>query len=709
MKKVSFPYSSYWAPVFIGVLLLPIPLLGNFHFESALLAALIGCFWAGIKACAITHNQSDGGQIGFILRIIYLAGLPLLIFAIFTGCFSWNGLGFWILYPVPSVFFGYSFGRMLRLWQVPFRRWITVLFLLFVGTGILLIEFFNVPQVYFYNHVWGGWPGPIYDETIAVSWALVFFRILTFLWAALFWFLPSFYKSVKLKTVIFFCIGCLVTGYLILPRLGILSPRSYIQKQLGGVKQTEHFIIYYEKQGFTKDEIRLIALEHEFYFQQITEALSIDGHDLDSKIESYLYANVRQKNRLTGAKFTSYVPVWLDQDQLHIARQQLGSLKHELVHVLAKQFGNELLNASWSIGLVEGLAVALSGNISPRSTIHQIVAAGKPWPGVAEMRSALSLWGFYGGRSTVNYTTTGSFVRYLLKNYSIASFKEAYKTANIDKAYAQPFSKMVNGWQQFLNTVPVDSLDKQIAARLFSIPSIFEQACPHVLSPVARHLQNYRYYLTVKDTAGALAELTTLRRITPENDFVKNRWMFLSLKTGHINEVTTLNSEQIENPASKLLLADAYVLIKNKRVAQKLVRRASESDSIPYLLQEMINIRIDTLQWQRYLQLVYNNYYIEPESFEGFNYFIQIIAIKKAIERERWQLFRRYATKIMNEPLNLHFFGVYLDVIHYLGFHKDFELAYRLVDKLSRQNLKRRYKQRIKEQKHWLVFLNEWK
>src|SRR5699024_8322223 len=180
------------------------------------------------------------------------------------------------------------------------------------------------------------------------------------------------------------------------------------------------------------------------------------------KIESYLYANAQQKKRLTGAKFTSYVPVWLQQDQLHIAKQQLGSLKHEMVHVLAKQFGNRMRNASWSIGLVEGLAVALAGDVSSRSTINQIVAAEKPWPNTAEMKHALSLLGFYGGRSTVNYTTTGSFVRYLLQNYPAAYFKKAYRTSDIDAAYPQSFAELVAGWHQVLAAAVVDSLDKQV-------------------------------------------------------------------------------------------------------------------------------------------------------------------------------------------------------------------------------------------------------
>src|SRR5699024_3802183 len=272
-----WPYISFWLPVLIGLLALPVPLLGNFHIESALLAALIGCFWGGISGCRIYRRQSDWEKIRFILRELYLAGLPLFIFSLLTGCFNWNGLGFWVLYPIPSVLFGYAFGRMLRRWNLPFSKWIVAIFLLLIAVGIPLIEFFNLPQVYFFNHTWGGWPGPVYDETITISWPLLFFRIITLLWAALFWFSPDFQKSWIPKIISALSVAGLVAGYFFLPQLGIVSPRGYIQKQLGGRKETSHFTIYFEKKHFTQDEIELAGLEHEFYFQQITQALQLNG------------------------------------------------------------------------------------------------------------------------------------------------------------------------------------------------------------------------------------------------------------------------------------------------------------------------------------------------------------------------------------------------------------------------------------------------
>ncbi len=140
---------TYIIPLVVGVMVLPVPLLGDFHIESALVAALVGCFWAGWSACKSHNSKSDARRIAAILGFLFIAGVPLLIYALFTGCLSLHGIGYWILYPVPSVLFGYSLGRLLRKWHLPYRRSFTVAILAFIAVGVLLVEFFNLPQVYF--------------------------------------------------------------------------------------------------------------------------------------------------------------------------------------------------------------------------------------------------------------------------------------------------------------------------------------------------------------------------------------------------------------------------------------------------------------------------------------------------------------------------------------------------------------------------------
>ncbi|HET6528593.1 MAG TPA: hypothetical protein VFG39_07555, partial [Balneolaceae bacterium] len=247
-KRLSQNYLKLLIPVLLGITLLFIPLLGNFHIESAILVSLIGCFWATIRAC--DKNRSVSGDFFAALQItgyLFLVGFPLLIYALLTGCFSFHGLAFWLLFPLPSVFFGYAIGRLLRIWGVPFRRTLAVIILLAVGFGLLLIEFFSFPQLYFFNHVWGGWPGPIYDEIVRVDSSAIFFRTLTLLWALFLWHIPVLKKDRLSLIIVVLSAVAIGFSYTQFAEMGVISPRSYLQEVLGEHKETAHFELFYDE------------------------------------------------------------------------------------------------------------------------------------------------------------------------------------------------------------------------------------------------------------------------------------------------------------------------------------------------------------------------------------------------------------------------------------------------------------------------------
>lgn len=699
-------------PLLAGLLMLPIPLLGDFHIESALLVSLAGCFWAGWKGATLKGGQTDTKNLLFIYTSIYLAGVPLFVYALVMGCLGIHGVGYWVLYPVPGVLFGYSLGRLLRRCGVPFRRLLTMTALFLVAVGIFLFEFFSFPQVYFFNHVWGGWPGPIYDETVTLGWSLVFYRALTMGWAGLFWYLPAFYRNRKAKLVVLGCLVGLGAGYSQLPEMGIITPRRYLQQQLGGHKATPHFAIYYDRDHYTPDEIGFIAQKQEFYFRQIAEGLDIGWNDRTPAIESYLYAHPWQKKKLVGAKFTSYVPVWLDRDQLHIARGQIeGSLKHELVHVLSKQFGNRLFNASWSIGLTEGVAVALAPEVSSLSTVNQIVASEKPYPSAGEMAHSLSPLGFYGGRSGVNYTQTGSFVQYLLESYPVEQFKEAYPCGDIEEAYPVSFDSLVAGWHGVLDTVRVDSTDRRVAEQLYGFPSLFEQACPHVQSDFARLWDRYRYQMAEKDTAGALGYLQRARDIAPGNLYLKNRWAYLSLKRGRGNAVRRQSSRADSTIEGMLLYADAAMQQHDAAAAQQFLERAGQmlaksANEDPHL-RAAWQMRRDGAQWRWYRRIVYGGETVADSVFSGLAHRVQMRAIRQAMRRQRGEQMIRYAELASTGRPDSLYFEVYVDLIEHLAYYENTMLARRWIDKVASMPLRERQRRQLQELRAWVRFLTQ--
>ncbi|WP_441001407.1 hypothetical protein [Fodinibius sp. SL11] len=693
-------------PILLGIGLLFIPLVGDFHIESAILVSLVGCFWAGIRATGESKKKDFYASLR-IVGYLFLVGLPLLVNAVFTGCFSIHGLAFWLLFPLPSVFFGYAIGRLMRELRLSYPKFVTIGVLLFIAIGILLIELRTYPQVYFFNHVWGGWPGPIYDEVVRVNGATIFFRMLTLLWAALLWYIPVLNKDRYKKWIVVFSVVAILISYTQLTEFGVNSPRSHLQNVLGGHKTTEHFELYYDQRLYSTYEIDLLAKEHEFYFDQIADKLNLSARDSTHKIESYLYGHAWQKKQLVGAKFTSYVPVWLDQDQLHIAKQQIwSSLKHELVHVMAKQFGN-WFNASWSIGLIEGLAVAIDGGASTTSTIDQMVVSEKPYPPEEQLKAAFSFWGFYGGRSGVNYTTSGSFVRFLMENYPINALKEAYHTGNLSEAYQVDWKTLTNEWHASLDTVETDTVDQQVARRIFGMRSLFEKECPHVISDFAVAHDNYRLSLSNQDTAKALHFLDQALVEADSVEPIKTEWSYRNLVNGYsqkIRQAATLSDTTVD---LQLLYADAFAMsgdwgkaIKYLNEGQRLYEESPDS-----LLKLALETRNDSVQWKIYRDMTYANLLPDDITFAKALYRTKIRSIRKAIEQEQWEKVANYGRLLLKETLQQRYFDDYQRLIHHLAFQKESTLAGRFIEKLSVMPLRERYRERLQQEREWIIFL----
>ncbi|MDX1618453.1 MAG: hypothetical protein R3224_06685, partial [Balneolaceae bacterium] len=493
---------KYLLPVLAGTVLLFIPLVRDLHIESAIIAAAVGTFWGGLAATrrpdaarAETERDSDAVRALRIVGMICLAGIPLFVYALITGCYTIHGLGYWLFFPFPSVYFGYATGRLVRKFRLRYPRLITTSVLALVAAGVFLYEFFTLPQLYYFNHVWGGWPGPIYDEAVQLGWPVIGFRFITLCWILILWYIPEMKADADRvnRWIVALAAVALVISYTQLEQMGVISTDELLQQRLGGSLETTHARLYYDSGSYNGEEIGLMAKEIAFYIHQTREALQVGLPDSARKIEVYLYRHPWQKKKLVGAKYTSYVTVWQNTPQIHIAKGQIeGSLKHEVVHAVTALLEEPGLLPN--VGLTEGIAVALDPDRSPRSTIDQLVAASKPYPTREEMDDALSYWGFYTGRSAVSYTTTGSFVRYLIERYSPEHFVDAYESGSLAEAYPDPFGELVEGWHRRLDSVTVDSSDRKRADEIFGRPSLFEQHCPHKVPRAAALFDRFLYY-----------------------------------------------------------------------------------------------------------------------------------------------------------------------------------------------------------------------
>lgn len=698
---------SYLAPLITGVCILFIPLVRDFHLESAILAATTGAFWAGV-ACARQNGgiHSDSIRCVRILGYLYLAGLPLLIYALITGCYTIQGFGFWIFLPGPSVFFGGGIGRLVRSFNIPWPSTCTIVTLLLIALGGLLYEFLTLPQLYFFNHVWGYWPGPIYDEAVRFPLSLVGFRFLTFCWILIVWLVPSLNQETLHRWLFGLAAAALMAGYTQLEDMRIVSPNSYLQQQLGGLKQTEETRIYYASSSYSDEEIDRLSKEIAFHTDQIKQTLALEKPDSTTRFEIYLYADPWQKKKLVGAKYTSYVTVWQSVPQIHIAKEQVsGSLKHEIIHAVTALL--EWPGLLPNIGLTEGIAVALDPDRSPKSTIDQLVAAQEPYPTVEQMQSYLSYWGFYTGRSSVNYTTVGSFVRYLIESHPPKYFVQAYRCGDVAQAYPQPFPKLVDGWHQRLDSVHIDSSDRNRASEIFGRLSIFEQQCPH---KVPRSVELYDQFLlssSRNDTSGAIAALSELKEIDPEQYNPTLLWMLWNLKARQPKLVIDEPVQDQERIEAHLLSADAYRMDGQPQQARESLYKAialadQQADTT---LDEAIAVRLDSLQWNLDLRVRYRNALLDSTEFKQAYYRTKIRTLKNALASDSVAVhLTMYARKLAELPQDMDHFDTYLSIIHRLVHTRNFTEADKWIEKLSSQKLSLRLREQLQQQKEWLEY-----
>lgn len=699
-------------PLLLGVGMLFIPLLRDFHFESALIATLVGCFWASISLSKHKDTTSDFFQTLRILGYVFLIGMPPFLYSFFTGCLSFDGFGFWVLLPIPSVFLGAAVGRLFRRISFPAPTLLSILALLICGGGIFLIEFFTLPQVYFFNHVWGAWPGPIYDETLRVGENLLFFRWITLLWVLLLWTIPD-WSSKQNKFILILVFFSLMLSYLNLNEMNVISPRQTLKEQLSIHKETKYFDLYFDESNFSKEEVEFWAIRHEFHFDQIIQELEIDWPE-NRKIESYLYANAWQKKRLVGAKFTSYVPIWLEQDQLHIAKQQLDHvLKHELVHAISKQFGNKLFNGSWSIGMIEGVAEAVARDASSESTLDQIIAAELPYPSASDMQNALSNSGFYGSASSISYTTAGSFVRFLLDNYPVENFKKAYPQNNFEDSYPVSFDKLVSDWHQHLNSIGIDSVDRQVSEFIFSQRSLFQKQCPHAFSKEFELWDQFNMLQANKDSTKSLEAIDKLYALNPSNKLVKREWLGQQLLNGKHSTALYSFNETDSLLTLEILHADALFLDGNTDEAQQKLEllKARLESSNARNFKYSYHLRVDSLQWSYFLNNRYNNKLPNSTGFSRLNLPNLMLAISKSIElgkEENVLLSSFYSSMVFKEELSEDWFVIYEQLIEKLVFLHEFGEADIWIDALSEVNLRDRYKERLQELIEWTDFVQQY-
>lgn len=522
-----FKSISYWLWFIIlagfGLALIQVPLFNLLAFESCAVLA-IGISFAGayISVTGVHHLRRSlqvpsGSSHQTVITLFWrtfggnltLLIAPLVILSLnalrVENCDLSDGFAFFFLLPVVSCAYATAVGLFFGFWMK--RRWggysaylayILVTFLTFVYNLVFH------PPVFGFHAAFGYFPGPIYDEQILITSSLLIARgtalllawlflsisiitleigrrpqsTLTLNWRKLYRFMPRFAEAYpRIQLLILACLLLLI--YLNRGELGLRPTRGYIENALGGLHETEHFRIFYEKGSKVEREIEEIARDHEFRYAQLTDYLQTQP---TRKVNAYIYTSPDQKKHLIGAGNT------LVEDPFgygyHVNYEPFPHpiIKHELVHALTTDW-HPLLKVSLKLGLHEGIAVAADWN-EGKLTPHQWSRAMRE-SGVAPTIEQIMGLGFWAQASSRSYLLAGSFVRYVVDTYGIAAFKRAFPTGNFRAAYGKSLSELSNEWATSLDTVPLTAADLTIAEHRLKRGSIFQKKCAHEIAELS--------------------------------------------------------------------------------------------------------------------------------------------------------------------------------------------------------------------------------
>lgn len=673
-------FFTHLSALLLGVMLSFLPLVGDFHVETAQLAGLLMAIYSVFVATRFysnkhvkeqyadvnadrnsrliyrqSHNSGDDGRgsrwfsyfglinssaqiFSHVFQILLLLLLPIFVRALFVGCLSADGILIITIISIPTVVVAVALARSISHLQFKWPLTLGLFVLFFLSVVLPLFILRQVPHAYVFNVIWGWFPGPIYDEEVRFTWSLLIHRSSVLLFSALLWLIPEYPKRWKLL---------FVTGVLFLFSLFLLQPSGVfrtlgtIEAELGSFKESDNFRLVYDASGMTPFAVDYWLLWHEFHLSEIRDVLQVEP--MPDKITSVLYKDRWQKHTYTGAKNTSYVPVWNKINQMHL---DLGSgeylLRHELVHVVAKPLGFPILGASFSMGLTEGIAVANEDPRSKPATLNELVAASRIMPSIEGLRRIFTPLGFYGGRGGVNYTISGSFVCHLIRNGSIEELKATYRSGNMNKSYGYSFNELYNSWVHEIKSTSYDTLTSRSARAIFGRESIFESDCPRRVTSLTRKWDSIdRLYSRGQiDNAANVAE--GLVRDYPESPTIWARWSFLEITRGRglavINSFKSTWEDAPNGPIQlKLRYADALIA---HGLLQEAELVALELMKLPELLENlrfrgMDDSSINWEEWLAFIGAVYADDIVEVDWLSRLNttmlaYYVSILDINKS-------------------------------------------------------------------------------
>ncbi len=502
------------------------PLFGVLGLELSVVVAMFSSIAGADLGCALARELAKhppentpapgravfAGALGASGLAVAVALVPGVI-AAFRGivvptCDWWFGISSYLAMPLASAVLGGAIGFAIGALVGPRRIGPAILAqvpAVFVA-GAALYRFYATPPVYTYNALLGYFPGNMYDENVQLEMPLLWSRLEQLAWviaavaAVAWWFDVGSWRVRKAPRPAGRRRGAIaITGIAALAALalrcnggtlGFAVDADDLEADLGARIETPHFVIYYSPTPAIVEDLPLIVEDHEFRYSQVVATLGVEP---DHKLVSFLFASRDQKARLHGSRDVEMAKPWRGEIYLDHRTFPHHSLRHEIAHAIAAEFGDPVFHvASRRVlgipmlavpGLIEGLAVAVDwpGNYD-RPSPHELVRVIQKLGSLPSLDTLFSLQ-FFSVSSAQGYTTAGSFIKFLLDRYGAAKLRELYRSGgDFEGAYGVSRDELEKEWRAMLETIDVRDAMVEAQKERFRRTSVFARPCAHAIA-----------------------------------------------------------------------------------------------------------------------------------------------------------------------------------------------------------------------------------
>ncbi len=481
--------------VIFNLFLLEFPLTNVFGFEFSVLNAVLLTLFSGFYTLSVLKSEAEYKP---FLKKDLLSFIPFLILPLIisithdlltVSCSVWDGLLFYSFITLPSVMVGAAAAVLAVIVSPKFRHLVFILIIL----AILSITFFELyynPQIYFYNPVYAYFPGTIYDEAVKVDLKLMIYRSLNLLFFSTVFFAGAYVwyrKPVISKKLIIYLSVLIPALFLYLsPDLGYSTTQKKLKRVLGEVVKTEHFDIYFSP-GISGDEIKIITLSHEYYYEQLSHFYNVYPKE---KYVSFIFKNDAQKKKYFGSENADVAKPWL-REVFTIADNYNSTLRHEIAHCFAGEFGWGIFDVAsgFNPALIEGAAVAGAPEYD-LNNIHYMASLAYNNGFRIDLKNLFKGLNFFGQTSGLSYIYAGSFCSYLIDKYGIKKFKRLYSDTNFEGIYKKDIEQVSNEYLSFISR-EYKVENKNEAEYYYGRKPIIYKVCPRYVADRLGDAWNY--------------------------------------------------------------------------------------------------------------------------------------------------------------------------------------------------------------------------